>query len=504
MYSCQLLAVTAADGTRPLFHRLVTVIGGGLLMLTTLVALSPALLSTSLGLRAAMAAVNTFTPTHVTVAEASLGWRRPVLLRGMAVAEPKQAGGAALLQAEALRTTEPLWAVVAGREFDAVLAAPRVSGERTANGDWRLEGLLQAWESAQQRAQRPARLAPAAVPAAPAELAMEPAAPAEVRFSADVVLGNAHVFMADGIVHSLQPALREVLGQDVHVAWVVGQRGLQDKGADMGLAADWLRSESPPADLKGLVEPFACSLNSEHVRAEGSGWRSPAGLRLRQPATASLDYTPALARHGLARVNPLLTDIAAVEGGTLDVTVAPERLQLPSERLIVRMVPARLRVGRGVLLGRALELVPGGGGKRAALEVQTAATEFVLVQGGAVVTRRLDLLVGSASRGVHLAIWGEVDPPSGRVNMMLGLPARTLAAAGLRVPPGYMLPLAVRGTLTRPQVDWVGAYQQLAALAMQQRAGVDAEAVAAAAPAPLRDLVASGHRQSAERQQDSK
>lgn len=57
---------------------------------------------------------------------------------------------------------------------------------------------------------------------------------------------------------------------------------------------------------------------------------------------------------------------------------------------------------------------------------------------------------------MHLAIWGEVDPASSRVRMSLGLPARTLAAAGLRAPADYMLPLAVRGTLTRPQVDWVG------------------------------------------------
>lgn len=57
---------------------------------------------------------------------------------------------------------------------------------------------------------------------------------------------------------------------------------------------------------------------------------------------------------------------------------------------------------------------------------------------------------------MHLAIWGEVDPPSGRLSMVLGLPARTLAAGGLRVPAGQMLPLAVRGTLARPQVDWAG------------------------------------------------
>ena len=89
-------------------------------------------------------AINCITPNLIPCRQASLGWRRPVLLRGIAVAEPEQAGGAQLLQAAELRTTAPLWAVVTGRDYDAVLAAPRVSGARTAGGDWRLEGLLQA------------------------------------------------------------------------------------------------------------------------------------------------------------------------------------------------------------------------------------------------------------------------------------------------------------------------------------------------------------------------
>ena len=62
-------------------------------------------------------------------------------------------------------------------------------------------------------------------------------------------------------------------------------------------------------------------------------------------------------------------------------------------------VLGRIRIGRGALLGRALDLVPGGAARQARLQAQTAAAEFELVQGGAVVTRRLDLLVGSASRG---------------------------------------------------------------------------------------------------------
>jgi hypothetical protein len=51
-----------------------------------------------------------------------------------------------------------------------------------------------------------------------------------------------------------------------------------------------------PVRRPGPAEPFAGSLSSEHVRAEASGWQTRAGQRLRRPATASLQYTPALAR----------------------------------------------------------------------------------------------------------------------------------------------------------------------------------------------------------------
>lgn len=56
-------------------------------------------------------------------------------------------------------------------------------------------------------------------------------------------------------------------------------------------------------------------------------------------------------------------------------------------------------MGRGALLGRALELVPSSVARQVRLDARTAAAEFEVARGGPVVTRRLDLLVGSASRG---------------------------------------------------------------------------------------------------------
>jgi hypothetical protein len=59
---------------------------------------------------------------------------------------------------------------------------------------------------------------------------------------------------------------------------------------------------------------------------------------------------------------------------------------------------------------------------------------------------------------MHLALWGTVDTNTNSINMTVGLPAATLAKAGVKgLPPGYLLPVAVLGPLHRPQVAWNAA-----------------------------------------------
>ena len=57
--------------------------------------------------------------------------------------------------------------------------------------------------------------------------------------------------------------------------------------------------------------------------------------------------------------------------------------------------------------------------------------------------------------GLHLVTWGEVDPQSDTIAMWLGFPAASLAKLGLRgLPREAVLPIAVRGSLRKPSVDW--------------------------------------------------
>lgn len=79
-----------------------------------------------------------------------------------------------------------------------------------------------------------------------------------------------------------------MLGRDVHVAWVAGQRGLQEQGADMGVAADWLRTESPPSDRKGALlcaRMWLCAQSRQPDHEPAAQWQLQAAIKLPHPCT---------------------------------------------------------------------------------------------------------------------------------------------------------------------------------------------------------------------------
>ena len=52
-----------------------------------------------------------------------------------------------------------------------------------------------------------------------------------------------------------------------------------------------------PARAGRALEPTVIAVHSQRVHAELNGWRTPGGIILREPVQASVEYTPALARH---------------------------------------------------------------------------------------------------------------------------------------------------------------------------------------------------------------
>ena len=53
-----------------------------------------------------------------------------------------------------------------------------------------------------------------------------------------------------------------------------------------------------------MLAPTVLALQSPHVDLQLHGWRTTTGMVLREPATASVEYTPALARYRKARGEP--------------------------------------------------------------------------------------------------------------------------------------------------------------------------------------------------------
>ena len=71
----------------------------------------------------------------------------------------------------------------------------------------------------------------------------------------------------------------------------------------------WLGWSRVPARAGRALEPTVIAVHSQRVHAELNGWRTPGGIILREPIQASVEYTPALARHGMAFITsyPFLT-----------------------------------------------------------------------------------------------------------------------------------------------------------------------------------------------------
>jgi hypothetical protein len=100
------------------------------------------------------------------------------------------------------------------------------------------------------------------------------------------------------------------VGNDLHLVAIVGSENLATQSADFDMDASWVETEegagptgaTPEAQARRKVarDPTMVSIRSGNIEAEVSGWRMKGGgLALRQPVTASVVVTPALARCGL-------------------------------------------------------------------------------------------------------------------------------------------------------------------------------------------------------------
>ena len=93
---------------------------------------------------------------------------------------------------------------------------------------------------------------------------------------------------------------------------------------------------------------------------------------------------------------------------------------------------------------------------------------------GAITTRRLDILVSipGLSSPLHLITWGTANlSPSGAVDMILAIPADSLAYLGLTgLPENFGVPIHVGGKVAAPTVNLIKASKDVALLVIEQKA----------------------------------
>ena len=102
------------------------------------------------------------------------------------------------------------------------------------------------------------------------------------------------------------------MGRDLHAVAVVGANNVREAADEFALPTKWLGGEerskgqaansptspgNPSAAATAERDATIIAVRSEHLDVEVSGWQQPDGrLRLRQPAKARLQFTPALAK----------------------------------------------------------------------------------------------------------------------------------------------------------------------------------------------------------------
>lgn len=102
------------------------------------------------------------------------------------------------------------------------------------------------------------------------------------------------------------------------------------------------------------------------------------------------------------------------QGLGAQIRAAVQSVHRNAPKMII-LSDCRLKIGRGPLLGKALEFFSDQGshavrGQRSLLEAWTSAIEMDVLSSGALVNRRMDLLVGSFSRGASIVSIPSVLP----------------------------------------------------------------------------------------------
>ncbi|KAG0582036.1 hypothetical protein KC19_3G028400 [Ceratodon purpureus] len=435
-------------------------LAGIMLILSTLfAAAAPTILSSSRGLKTIMSLASYTIPGTVSVAHASLGWNKPVHLEGITL---KGIDGETVVSIPKIETRASLWSIVRGKTGfgDATVTAPVVNLQQDPeSGQPHLALALTPLSKLQASNPNPNKNKKRPVATQP---------PKDVSLTATLKAPRGSLEVVKGKV---------VLPQDAATA--IGPSIFLDVAAGRFATEGNDALEAATHEYRGKV-PIRANLYSDRAQFEALGFLGLARgqIQLLRPLKAEMDLTPELGKLYLAQVNPLLGEIigpAIGEDDLPDVTlyVAPANFRLPSDEYSIRIEPMRTTLAKGQLVDGVLnllsrqDLLKG----RSQITALTSPIEAnINLKTGVVACDRIDLLLADR---VHVATWGVVNIHHETVQMTLAIPGATLRETlGLtRLAHDYYLKIPIRGSMERPQVDFMAAGKGIAQLTLQQQTG---------------------------------
>ncbi|BDA46251.1 hypothetical protein COCOBI_08-3430 [Coccomyxa sp. Obi] len=301
----------------------------------------------------------------------------------------------------------------------------------------------------------------------------------EQQLSGEVKIPFVTLQMADGHL-VVDEEIGQVFGGYVRFDVYLGVSVVRQAAQINDIDHSWTNNRPEETKLTGRpIQPFVLKLETEHLELRAGGWRTTTGFLLRQPASATVTFTPALAKYGLARLNPFLSHVMALkEANSVTASVTPLAMHVPFEAMTVRVSPLKLQIKGSRLTRGAIRLLEfrKRAGKSGGLECWTSAIEADVYRTGELVSKRMDVLVSRDFRvskaPLHMAMWGHgrVDEDEGSIiDAIVAIPAYTLHMAGLvGLPEDYMMQISARGSAFKPTIDWFRATKTLGALMVER------------------------------------
>ncbi|KAK9906458.1 hypothetical protein WJX75_002116 [Coccomyxa subellipsoidea] len=410
---------------------------------------------------------------------------RQLALQDVVLVQPEHLGGRVVFKAKSV-SLHPSWNILQGVPLRVIVDRPWANGLIDDEGQLQLLRLVLDAEEPQLA--RDSELSGGTVVEAQdlveglgpgAEPSGSDEGLCEQQLFGEVKIPFVTIQLADGtlVVHE---EIGQVFGGYVRFEACLGVSIVRQAAEANGIDCSWIQNRPEQTKLTGRpIQPFGLKLVTEHLEFKASGWRTTTGFLLRQPASATITFTPALAKYGLARLHPFLSHVMALkEANSVTAAVTPLAMHIPFEAMTIRVSPLKLHIKGSRLTRGATRLLEfrGKAKKRGGLECWTSAIEADVYRTGELVSKRMDVLISRDFRvskaPLHMAMWGHgrVDEEEGSIiDAIVAIPEYTLHMAGLfGLPKDYMMQISARGSAFRPTIDWFKATKTLGALMVER------------------------------------